>query len=170
MDLSQHAFAMEWNAHDAVGCGAGTIITVWDAPVENPTRDRRRSFPRASSVSPHTPRLRAATNVPGSLATRDSRDTGLLARRDSAGSLARRDSRDKPAGILQSAASLFASLRPSGCGADQAGGSGRKKAGAGVACTPQAGGSLVTTAQRNRAFGARALHGAFVRADVEGGR
>ncbi len=161
MDLSQQAFAMEWDAHDAAGCGAGAIITVWDGPVENPTRERRHSLPGASSVSPHTPRLRAAPNVPGSLATRDSRDTG---------SLARRDSRDKPVGILQSAASLFASLRSSGCRADQAGGSGRKKAGAGVACTPQAGGSLVTTAQRNRAFGARALHGAFVRADVEGWR
>jgi hypothetical protein len=141
MDLSQQAFAMEWDtAHDAAGCGAGGIITVWDGPVESPTLERRRSFPGASSVSPHTPRLRAAPNAPGSLARRDSRDTGLLARRDSAGSLARRDSRDKPVGFLQSAAALFASLRSIGCRADQAGGSRGKPAGAGGAGTPQAGG------------------------------
>ena len=171
MDLSQQAFAMELEtAHDAAGCGAGAIITVWDGPVENSTRERRRSFPGVSSVSPHTPHLRAAPNAPGSLARRDSRDAVSLARRDSVGSLARRDSRDKPVGFLQSAAALFASLRSSGCRANQAGGSGRKKAGAGGAGTPQAGGALVTTAQRNRAIGAPALHGGFVRADVEGGR
>ena len=141
MDLSQQAFAMELEtAHDAAGCGAGAIITVWDGPVENSTRERRRSFPGVSSVSPHTPHLRAAPNAPGSLARRDSRDAVSLARRDSVGSLARRDSRDKPVGFLQSAAALFASLRSSGCRANQAGGSGRKKAGAGGAGTPQAGG------------------------------
>jgi hypothetical protein len=112
---------MEWDtAHDAAGCGAGGIITVWDGPVESPTLERRRSFPGASSVSPHTPRLRAAPNAPGSLA--------------------RRDSRDKPVGFLQSAAALFASLRSIGCRADQAGGSRGKPAGAGGAGTPQAGG------------------------------
>eukprot|EP00802_Teleaulax_amphioxeia_P026171 Tamp_27180.p1 GENE.Tamp_27180~~Tamp_27180.p1 ORF type:complete len:268 (-),score=19.14 Tamp_27180:60-812(-) len=148
MDLSQQAFAMEWDAaHDSAGAAA---TTVWDAPVESPTRELssppQPGFLGAASASPRRAlRTNAAANEPAGMAAHSE---SLAWRPRGRPQSAMVDERcAKPlaqpfgatsGGLLQSAAAFIASWRSGGStggagGAGEAGMAGR----AGRAGRPQ---------------------------------